>query len=141
MPSDLPQTNKPAASISFEHVAESMSQLMVSLLERRYLSDFKPAYWEIEPDTHANAQVFLREVQEIGRDPIPEEMFRAVPYILASCHDPAHAFIATFWGSGTRQHIYLGGRRMVRAVTQQDHHGLSQWGVTVPSNPLTVAFC
>lgn len=93
-------------------LAETLPFLLVSLLERRYLSGFQPSNWHLErrsPDAH---RPLLREITSIGRPSHPEAWGHAMPHVLTACHDPGHALVMALHGQGNRHRLYLGGRRM-----------------------------
>jgi hypothetical protein len=89
--------------------------LLVSLLERRYLSDFEVRDWNIAPREGDVARPLLREVQQLGREDTPGEAASAMPHVLASCQEPGHALMMCLHGDGSRHRLFLGVRRIIGA--------------------------
>jgi len=70
-----------AAEVRF---TEGLPLALLSVLERRYLSHFRPADWKIEPRPGDNARPLSREVTGLGRPQEPGIFARAMPYVLAA---------------------------------------------------------
>jgi DNA helicase HerA-like ATPase len=101
-----------AASLQF---TETLPFMLVSLLERRYLSDFQLQNWHIAAREEDNSRPLLREVVRIGRPGRPEDWARAMPHVLTACHDPGHALVLALHGQGNHHRLYLGARRIIGA--------------------------
>ena len=99
-----------AAEVQF---TEGLPRALVAVLERRYLSDFRPADWKIQPRAGDNARPLLREVTALGRPQEPGIFARAMPHILTACHDPGHSLVVVLHGAGGRHRLYVGGRRII----------------------------
>ncbi|WP_182906763.1 ATP-binding protein [Microbispora sp. H13382] len=98
-----------SAAIDTIALGTAMPQLLVSLLERRYLDDFQPGYWRISaPDD--TLRPLLAKVTGLGRP--REETLNGMAHALAAAHWHGHSVITAVHSEGPRQHIYLGGRRL-----------------------------
>jgi DNA helicase HerA-like ATPase len=91
---------------------EALPAMMVSLLERRYLTQLQPADWQISPQEGDTARPLLSEITALGRPGAPDEWAQAMPQVLTACHDLGHAVVMTLHGDGTRHRLYLGARRL-----------------------------
>jgi hypothetical protein len=111
-----------AAEVRF---TEGLPLALLSVLERRYLSHFRPADWKIEPRPGDNARPLLREVIGLGRPLEPGIFARAMPYVLAACHDPGHSLVMVLHGDAGRHRLYVGGRRIIGAGARSTDDYLS----------------
>ena len=106
----------PAPLLSTEREAtqftEALPALMVSLLERRYLTGLQADAWQIAPRPGDTALPLLCEVLALGRPAAPDEWARAMPQVLTACHDVGHAVVLALHGDGARHRLYLGARRL-----------------------------
>jgi hypothetical protein len=91
---------------------EALPALMVSLLERRYLTQLQPSAWQIAPHEGDLARPLLSEITALGRPGAPDEWAQAMPQVLTACHDIGHAVVMTLHGDGARHRLYLGARRL-----------------------------
>ncbi len=91
---------------------EALPAMMVSLLERRYLTQLQPAAWTIAPYAGDTARPLLSEITALGRPGAPDEWAQAMPQVLTACHDLGHAVVMTLHGDGSRHRLYLGARRL-----------------------------
>jgi hypothetical protein len=91
---------------------EALPAMMVSLLERRYLTQLQPADWQITPQEGDTARPLLSEITALGRPGGPDEWTQAMPQVLTACHDLGHAVVMTLHGDGARHRLYLGARRL-----------------------------
>src|SRR4051812_10888589 len=98
-----------AGELAALQVTQEMPLLLVSLLERRYLAEFAPGAWHMAAREGDNARPLLREVTHLGRPAQSDEWARAMPHVLAACHEPGHALIMALHGEGDRHRLYLGG--------------------------------
>ncbi len=87
--------------------------LLVTLLERRYLTDFQRANWHIEPREGDSAYPLLHEVTSLGKPQLEGQWVQTMPYVMTACHEPGHALVMVLHGQGNRYRLYLGGRRIV----------------------------
>jgi hypothetical protein len=109
--------------------SEALPLTLVSLLERRYLLNFRPGNWKITAREGDNARPLLREVVGIGRPHQPGQWARVMPNVLAACHDPGHSLLMLLHGSGDRHRLYLGCRRTIGAGARStEDYLLSQEG-------------
>jgi DNA helicase HerA-like ATPase len=92
--------------------SETMPQLLLSLLERRYLSDFQSALWQVSPAPADSARPLVREVRGMGRPQPGEDRSRAMPHVLTAAHGQGHAVVTAVFGDGSRHRIFVGGRRL-----------------------------
>lgn len=93
-------------------VGETMPQLLLSLLERRYLADFQSSLWRVTPAPADQARPLLREVRGMGRPQPGEDRSRAMPHVLTAAHGQGHAVVTVVHGDGSRHRIFVGGRRL-----------------------------
>ncbi|RYX80670.1 ATP-binding protein [bacterium] len=107
-----PTKQASVSELAARHISQEMPLLLVSLLERRYLSDFQATHWSIESPRDDRALPLLREITELGRPQSGEAWARAMPHVLAACHESGHALVMTVHGDGERHRVYLGGRRL-----------------------------
>lgn len=91
---------------------EELPHILVTVLERRYLSDFQPQHWQITAQPEDLAWPLLREVLALGRPQQPQEWIQAMPHVLNACYETGHALLMALHGDGERQRLYLGGRRL-----------------------------
>ncbi|MFB6888187.1 helicase HerA-like domain-containing protein [Kitasatospora sp. NPDC056327] len=96
-----------------DRLPPDMPQLLLSLLERRYLTGFDPARWRIDDPTPAAPRPLLHEVLALGRPDPAEEWGAALPRALTSCHGGGHLLSVAVHGDGTRHRFHWGGRRLV----------------------------
>lgn len=112
----VPAIVQPETSLATEvQFTQGLPQALVSVLERRYLSNFRPVDWTIQPRPGDNACPVLREVTGLGRPREPGIFSRAMPHVLTACHDPGHSLVVILHGSGSRHRLYVGGRRIIGA--------------------------
>lgn len=104
--------------LSAIELAEMMPEMLLSLMERRYLADFRPEHWRITARSGDLARSLLREVQMIGRPRQGEEWAKAMPHVLTACHEPGHALVMVVHGDGARHRLFLGGRRIWGMATR-----------------------
>jgi DNA helicase HerA-like ATPase len=104
-----------------EVFGETMPQLLLSLLERRYLTDFKSALWRIIPTPADAARPLLREIRAMGRAQPGEDRGGAMPHVLTATHGQGHAVVTVVHGDGSRHRIFIGGRRLAGTA-----HGSTQ---------------
>ena len=109
---DRPLTQAELAELQFD---ESLPYLLMTLLERRYLTDFTPVNWRLAPRAGDLARPWLREVVALGRPHLQSEWAKAMPHVLNACYDPGHALLMILHSQGERAHFYLGARRLVGA--------------------------
>lgn len=98
--------------IAKTELGEALPQLMVSLMERRYLGDFQPGRWQLSEHRDDSARPLLREVLGLGRQRHGEDVGTAMPHVLTAGHWHGHAVVMAVHGDGRRHRIFLGGRRM-----------------------------
>jgi len=112
-----PQNNsqKSLVKLNFaeRQFVETMPLALVSLLERRYLSEFEINSWQIEPKVGDNARPLLREIISLGRNTEGSISAKVMPHVLTACHDPGHALVSVLHGQGDRHRLYVGGRRLI----------------------------
>lgn len=103
--------------------SEALPLTLVSLLERRYLLNFRAGNWQITTREADQARPLLREVVGIGRPQHPGQWARVMPSVLAACHYPGHSLLTVVHGSGDRHRLYLGCRRIsgVGARSTEDY--------------------
>lgn len=107
---DRPLTEAEQVELQFD---ESLPYLMVTLLERRYLTAFTPSQWRLTPRVDDLARPWLREVLTLGRPRQAGEWAKSMPHVLNACHDPGHAVLMVLHGQGSHTRLYLGARRLV----------------------------
>jgi len=102
-------------SVSEIEFKEGLPQTLVSVLQRRYLANFQPSDWRIEPRAGDHARPLLREIVALGRPPVPGFFGQAMPHVLAACHEPGHSLVVILHGARSRHRLYVGGRRIIGA--------------------------
>ncbi len=93
--------------------ARALPALLVSLIERRYLSELDPDDWVIAARHGDNARPLLREVTSLGRPENTEAWASALPHALSACHEPGHALVQVLHGTGARHRLFVGARRII----------------------------
>jgi Helicase HerA, central domain len=111
--SQIAVNRNPTTESDLLRVSQSLPLIFVNLLERRYINDFAPERWHIEPGLNDNGIPLLREVKSLGNPRHKEEWSVAMPHVLAACHEPGNGLAMTVYGDGQQHHIYLGARRLV----------------------------
>jgi len=96
---------------------EALSQMMTTLLERRYLDNFSSEHWQISPPNSAISVPLLRQIQAVGRHSNPEEVSRTMTQALTACHQPGHALVTVLFGQGGQQQLFWGAKRMIGQAT------------------------
>lgn len=91
---------------------EAMPQLLLGLLERRYLTDFDPARWTVKPASADGPRPLLHEIRALGRPSADTGWGAAVPHVLTACHSGGHLLSVAVHGDGSRHRIHWGGRRL-----------------------------
>ncbi len=105
-----------AAIRSFSE-GEALSQMMTTLLERRYLDEFSSEFWQIFPPDSTVSVPLLRQIQAVGRHNNLEEVSRNMTQALTACHQPGHALITVLIGQGGQQQLFWGTKRIVGQAT------------------------
>ena len=98
--------------LSEPQFSESLPLMMVSALERRYLTGLESGQWEIAARPGDEGRPLLREVVRLGRPDDSEAWAQAMPHVLTACNEPGHALVMALHGDGARHRLYLGGRRI-----------------------------
>jgi hypothetical protein len=114
MANHLPSTIATAPLVPVELV-EHLPPLLLSVLERRYLSAFRPGDWQFEDDGHPALPV-VREVTALGRNADPQGG-TPMSAVLASLHEQGQALVMVLHGAddsvqGHRHRLYYGARRL-----------------------------
>src|SRR6185503_17985997 len=118
--------SEPGPSLAAEvQFTEGLPLALVSVLERRYLSNFRAADWRIEPSPEDYSHPLLREITALGRPQEPGIFAQAMPHVLTACHDPGHSLVMILHGNGGRHRLYVGGRRIVGAGAHSTEDYLS----------------
>jgi hypothetical protein len=118
--------SQPSPSLAAEvQFTEGLPLALVSVLERRYLSNFRAGDWRVEPGADDNARPLLREITALGRPQEPGIFAQAMPHVLTACHDPGHSLVLILHGSGGRHRLYVGGRRIIGAGARSTEDYLS----------------
>ncbi|MFI2457937.1 ATP-binding protein [Streptomyces sp. NPDC019539] len=112
VPDPIQLLSQPAAL----SLAEAMPSLLVSLLERRHLTDFQPSRWEVSAVPDDSGRPLLREVLGMGRPQPGEDPGSAMTQVLTAGHWAGQATVAVVHGDGARHRVYLGGRRIAGAA-------------------------
>lgn len=94
-----------------------LPELLMSLLERRYLARFQPSLWQLDDGPDDAVRPLVREVQSIGRPRPGEDLGRAMPHVLTASHALGQAVVLAVHGDGRRQRMLIGGRRVAGGVT------------------------
>lgn len=89
-----------------------LPDLLIPLLERRYLDDFQWDQWQLGTAEDDGSRPQLREVLGMARTRPGDEWSRAMPYVLTAIHGQGHAVVMTLFGDASRHRIFVGGRRM-----------------------------
>src|SRR5438270_5255820 len=102
-----------AIPLSEPQFSESLPLMMVSALERRYLTNLQAGQWEIAARDGDEGRPLLREIVRLGRPDGSEAWAQAMPHVLTACNEPGHALVMALHGDGARHRLYLGGRRIL----------------------------
>ncbi|MFI1369214.1 ATP-binding protein [Streptomyces griseochromogenes] len=100
------------ALLGSDGFAEAMPQLLLCLLERRYLTDFDPTRWTVKLPSADGSRPLLHEIRALGRPPAETGWAAAVPHVLTACHSGGHLLSVAVHGDGIRHRIHWGGRRL-----------------------------
>jgi DNA helicase HerA-like ATPase len=112
---DPAAAQRPLATIAqAARLSAELPELLVSLLERRYLNDLEPATWQLGNGADDGARPLLCEVLSMGRERPTEDWSSAMPHVLTATHAQGHAVVMALHGDGERHRIFLGGRRLPR---------------------------
>src|SRR5437868_5039965 len=103
------------ANPNFLQFTEELPLMLVTLLERRYLTEFQPLLWYIAAKEGDIARPLLREVVGLGKPRKEGQWAQMMPHVLTACHEPGHALMMVLHGQGERHRLYLGGRRLIGA--------------------------
>jgi Helicase HerA, central domain len=117
---DRSKVTSPDALFGPNELATQMPHVLLSLLERRYLSPLHPEHWRFELPTIDAHRPLLREVTRLGR-PEPGEWAKVMPHLLTACHEPGHSLIMALHGHEGRNRIYLGCRRLGGGRSTEDY--------------------
>lgn len=117
-------------SLSPLELVQNLPSLLVSLLERRYLSEVRLGDWNFREDGHPSRPI-VREVVTLSRS---HDTDGAAPMtgVLSSWHEPGQTVLAILHGTrdavlGHRHRLYYGARRM-RGSAAADEYLASQEG-------------
>src|SRR4051794_21700560 len=112
---EQPSTLSGAGAVSPTEVqfTESLPLMMVSALERRYLTNLESGNWDIAAREGDEGRPLLREVVRLGRPDESDDWAQAMPHVLTACNEPGHALVMALHGDGARHRLYLGGRRIL----------------------------
>ena len=112
-PRTLPAERRPQADPALLAMAEAIPQLLLELLERRYLNDFDPAQWRAaDHGESGGARPLLRAVRAMGRPAPDADWNAALPHVLTACHGSGHTTMVAVHGDGSWHRLYWGGRRI-----------------------------
>lgn len=101
---------------------ESLPSMLLSLLERRYLSDFEAGDWTFSLGNDP-AQVLLHELTAMGKQ--PRDKLPSMAQTLSAWHEPGQSVIAVVQGHpdanyGHRQRVFYGARRTPGGRSTED---------------------
>lgn len=121
---DLPvaRTTVPAVSVVGAEQAmggslqalETLPEVLLGLLERRYLSTLDPSRWRTRAEEDDAMRPVLREVRSVGLTPDAEF---EVADALNACHGGGHSVNMTLAGSRSGHRLFLGARRSASGAT------------------------
>lgn len=112
---DVPAPGTPT-SATLGGLGAGVPELLVGLLERRYLGEFEPARWTTGNAADDGTCPLLREVTGLGREQPEDNWAAAMPHVLTANHDSAQAFVTVVHGDGERHRLFVGGRRLPRRL-------------------------
>jgi DNA helicase HerA-like ATPase len=92
-------------------MASALPALMISFLERRYLSGRLPAQWDLEVPDDDGIRPLLREITAVPR-PDPADGAGPMPYVLSASHTLGQAVVCCVYGDGRGHRFFMGGRRL-----------------------------
>ena len=104
-------------ALAMQQFTEGLPLLLVTLLERRYLTSFDPENWQIETSQKNTMRPLLREVVGLGKPHKEGEWTQVMPHVLNACHQPGHALMMVLHGQGQRHRLYLGAKRLVGSAS------------------------
>ncbi|MCX4092347.1 ATP-binding protein [Nocardia sp. alder85J] len=89
----------------------NLPDILIALLERRYLHDFEPRTWNLDIAAD-NVPPQLCEIVGMAKEKPGEDWTRAMPHMLTGTHGQGHAMITVSYGTADRHRIFVGGRRL-----------------------------
>lgn len=108
---------QPAVSpISLEQATDlsaGLPELLISLLERRYLEGFRPEDWRLALHEDDSVRPLLQEIRSMARERPGTDAAPAMPQVLTATHDQGHAVVMVLHGTGPRHRVFHGGRRVL----------------------------
>jgi len=107
-----PQAPPPDETVAPEALMRELPALLLTLLERRYLSAADPDTWQLRLADEGTAPPMLAPVSRLGRPPRLQDWPKAMPHLLTACHEPGHAVMTLLHGQKGRTSLYLGARRI-----------------------------
>src|SRR5215469_7019871 len=102
----------PALAAGPAEFARTMPALLVSLLERRYLSDLELSRWRLDTPADDGSRPLLREIRALPRPAPGADLAQAMPYVLAASHALGQAVVTAVHGDAATHRFYIGGRRV-----------------------------
>ena len=112
MPGSLPRQQVPRAEAAVADFAEDGPYLLISMLERRYLTDLQLSRWSLQAPEDDGARPLLREILALPRRGPGEAPGQATPHLLSASHTLGQAITMAIFGDGKRHRFFVGGRRV-----------------------------
>ncbi|GHH42694.1 ATP-binding protein [Lentzea cavernae] len=95
--------------------ATVVSPVVLAALERRHLDGFPSGRWRLGPDVHDPARPVLYEIT--GMSAVSGDLAGAV----SAMHQPGHRLVLVWQGTGGRNRVFAGVRRLPEAPSTEDH--------------------
>ena len=113
LPAGDPARGAGQAALEPGGLASALPQLVMSFLERRYLSGLQPGQWDLRVPDDDDMRPLLREITAVPRgDTRDGAQADAMPYVLSASHTLGQAVVFCTYGDGQRHRFFVGGRRL-----------------------------
>lgn len=107
-----PRMPSPDRPVPLESLVDELPSLLLTLLERRYLSPTATDAWNLQLADNGTAPPTLATVSRLGKPGHLQDWPKAMPHLLTACHEPGHAVLTFLHGQKGRTSLFLGARRI-----------------------------
>lgn len=109
-----------------------MPELLISLLERRHLNNFRSEWFKFAGHSTINESVLIRPVLSMNRPPEGENGYAAMTAALSACHSLSqtggHAVVMVLQGLGQSHSLYYGSKRLGATTSSSEDFNHQQEG-------------